>query len=97
MSEGLVPYGPKCPFRAVGMPWQSGYYPISYAAKAIKAEHNGITVDRAPYAYGYAPNPAMQEWYEMLAGARAAGHTVRFDGRWLTRAQLTELNKGDDK
>ena len=85
------PAGPKCPFRAVNMPWQSGFHPLSTAAKSIKSEHNGIMLERAPYAYGFAPNPAMQEWYELLAAKRAEGHTVRFDGRWLTRAQLKEL------
>jgi len=84
------PAGPKCPFRAVNMPWQSGFHPLSEAAKAIKSEHNGITSDKAPYAYGFAPNPAMQEWYELLASERAKGRIVRFDGRWLTRAQLKE-------
>lgn len=87
----MTPYGPPCPFRAIGFTWKAGLFPRSRQSLSIIAQHNGTTVDKLPWAYRYAPNAAMWNWTHRLGGLQEAGFDVRPDGRWLTMEELDKL------
>ena len=82
-------YGPPCPFRAVGFTWRAGMYPLSAAALAVIAEHNGVAAELLPRGARFASSRAMQVWIEALGAAREAGRIVRdLDGRWFTPSRI---------
>lgn len=81
-------HGPPCPFRAVGFTWQAGAYPLSQAAQAIVAEHNGVPVEKLPRGARNAPNVHMLAWLERLGGRKEAGLPYRRDGRWMLMREL---------
>jgi len=84
-------YGPPCPFRAIGFTWKAGLNPRTPESLSIVAQHNGVPVDRLPWAMRYAPNPLMLAWTHRLGVMQAKGHDVRPDGRWLTMKELDNL------
>jgi len=76
-------------FRAIGFTAAAADHPLSDAACAIVAEHNGVEPDRMPRAFRYAPNPWMHAWLEELGRRRTAGLPTRHEsGRWLVPAEL---------
>jgi hypothetical protein len=78
-----------CPFRAVGFTAAAAAFPLSHAGQLVVAAHNGVTVDRMPEAFRFAPNAGMKLWLEALGELLLAGACVRDDdGRWWTMARL---------
>jgi hypothetical protein len=81
--------GPPCPFRAVGFTSKAWLHKLSPAGQAIIAEHNGVPVDRLPFAYRYSSGPYMHAWMEALGSRKANGQPTRHEsGRWLLPEEL---------
>jgi len=87
----MTPYGPPCPFRAIGYTWKAGLFPGSPQYVSIIAQHNGIAVDKLPWAYRFAPNRPVLDWLHRLGSLQDAGLDVRPNARWLTMKQLDIL------
>lgn len=54
-------------FRAVGYTKKAANFPLSQRALEALCAYNGVTVERAPEAWGYAPNAAMRDYWEKKA------------------------------
>jgi hypothetical protein len=72
-------------FRDVGFTADAANFPLSRAAQEVVAEHNGVTVERMPEAFKYAPNAYMRDWLEALGSAATRRHA---SGRWLLPREL---------
>lgn len=80
-------------FRKAGMTDSAINFSLSQNGLAIVAEHNGGLISQLPPEAGYAPNRSMYEWIEHLGRRKAAGLPTRHSsGRWLNRAEISELN-----
>lgn len=54
-------------FRAAGYSADARKYPLTPLAMQAKCAFNGVTMDQAPDAWWYAPNPIMQQYWEVAA------------------------------
>lgn len=78
-----------CPFRSIGFTAAAAQYPLGADGLEIIAEHNGVTVDRLPFAARFSSGPGMHDWMTRLGSRKAAGLPYRHpSGRFLLPSEI---------